>query len=138
MLLIPAVLGKWLSGAWGVSVFDGGRFAGRTYWATFNRVGCAMIGRGELGFQLATTSRAAGILNADSYSATIWALLLATLLGPFAFRMAMRLTPCGLESLADGLKPPARDMPPAPLQHARSREGHPVSENTPSEATPTV
>ena len=56
-----------------------------------------MVGRGELGFQLATSAKAAGILTPAAYSATIWALLLATLLGPFAFRLAMRFTPCGLE-----------------------------------------
>ena len=61
------------------------------------RVGCAMIGRGELGFQLATTAKADGILTADAYSATIWALLLATLIGPFAFRLSMKYTPWGLE-----------------------------------------
>lgn len=97
VLLIPAILGKWASGAWGTSICNEGRFAGRVYWGTFNRVGCAMIGRGELGFQLATTSRAAGILTPEAYSATIWALLLATLLGPYAFRLSMRLTSCGLE-----------------------------------------
>ena len=51
---LAAVLGKWLSGAWGVSICHGGRVAGVAYWGTFMRVGCAMIGRGELGFQLAT------------------------------------------------------------------------------------
>lgn len=98
VLLMPAIFGKWASGAWGTSIWSDGRFAGKAYWGTFNRVGCAMIGRGELGFQLATTSRAAGILSPEAYSATIWALLLATLLGPYAFRLSMRLTPCGLET----------------------------------------
>ena len=90
------------------------------------RVGCAMIGRGELGFQLATTAQASGLMSAGAYSATIWALLLATLLGPYAFRLSMRLTPCGLESGiesreqggkdAAGLRsaPPASALPSVP------------------------
>lgn len=69
VLLVPAILGKWLSGAWAADVCggsgEGGR-CGKEYWGTFNRVGCAMIGRGELGFQLATTSRAAGILTPEA------------------------------------------------------------------------
>ena len=97
LLTLAAILGKWLSGAWGARLHDGSRYAGREYWGAFMRVGCAMIGRGELGFQLATTARAAGILTLEAYSATIWALLLATLLGPYAFRLSMRYTPWGLE-----------------------------------------
>ena len=42
----------------------------------------------------------AGILTPEAYSATIWALLLATLLGPYAFRLSMKLTPCGLDAAA--------------------------------------
>lgn len=75
VLLVPAVAGKWISGAWGISACKGGSCAGKTWLATSNRIGCAMIGRGELGFQLATTSQAAGILTPEAYSATIWALL---------------------------------------------------------------
>jgi Kef-type K+ transport system membrane component KefB len=97
LLTLAAILGKWLSGAWGVSIWHSGGFAGRVYRATFMRVGCAMIGRGELGFQLAMTAMNDGILSVDAYSATIWALLLATLLGPYSFRLSMRLAPCGLE-----------------------------------------
>ena len=106
LLTLAAILGKWLSGAWGVDIFHGGTFAGKVYWGTFMRVGCAMIGRGELGFQLATTAKADGILTEKAYSATIWSLLLATLLGPYAFRLSMKLTPCGLEKRdADGMAP---------------------------------
>ena len=45
VLTLAAILGKWLSGAWGTSVFEGGRFVGLPYWGAFMRVGCAMIGR---------------------------------------------------------------------------------------------
>ncbi|KAL1507356.1 hypothetical protein AB1Y20_008202 [Prymnesium parvum] len=106
LLTLVAILGKWLSGAWGVNIFHDGKFAGKVYWGTFMRVGCAMIGRGELGFQLATTARNDGIITSEAYSATIWALLLATLLGPYAFRLSMKLTPCGLQKLSSTADPP--------------------------------
>lgn len=107
LLTVAAILGKWLSGAWGTSLYHNGTCGGKVYWGTFMRVGCAMIGRGELGFQLATSARASGILTPEAYSATIWALLLATLLGPYAFKLSMRFTPCGLEPGAG--KPKAKE-----------------------------
>jgi len=94
-LTLAAIVGKFLSGAWAENVFgevpsDG--LASRYYWGAFLRVGCAMIGRGELGFMLATTSLEDNIINRRAYSATIWALILATLIGPFAFRLSRRCT----------------------------------------------
>ena len=50
-----------------------------------------MIGRGELGFVLAKESLDAGLLPPRAYCATVWALLLATLLGPYAFRLSLKL-----------------------------------------------
>ena len=50
-----------------------------------------MIGRGELGFVLATESLEAGMLEQRAYCATVWALVLATLLGPLAFRLSLRV-----------------------------------------------
>ena len=55
------------------------------------QVGCAMVGRGELGFVLATESLEAGMLEQRAYCATVWALVLATLLGPVAFRLSLRV-----------------------------------------------
>ena len=95
VLTMAAIAGKFFSGAWAESITgeepsDG--FASRYYWGAFLRVGCAMIGRGELGFLLVTTSLEDGIINRRAYSATIWALILATLLGPFAFRLSGKAT----------------------------------------------
>ena len=98
LLTLVAIAGKFLSGAWGVSLFDGGRIAGPTYWGAFVRVGTAMIGRGELGFMLITASRADGLVSDRGYSATIWALLLATLVGPYAYRLSLKLATCGVEA----------------------------------------
>ena len=50
-----------------------------------------MIGRGELGFVLATESLEAGMLEQRAYCATVWALVLATLIGPLAFRLSLRV-----------------------------------------------
>ena len=55
------------------------------------QVGSAMVGRGELGFLLATESLEAGMLEQRAYCATVWALVLATLLGPIAFRLSLRV-----------------------------------------------
>lgn len=52
-----------------------------------------MVGRGELGFVLATESLEAGMLEQRAYCATVWAIVLATLLGPIAFRLSLRIPP---------------------------------------------
>ena len=65
-----------------------------------------MIGRGELGFVLAKSALDAGLLPSRAYCATVWALLLATLIGPYAFRLSLRCGP-PLEGTA------ARGAPPA-------------------------
>ena len=96
VLTVAAILGKFLSGAWGESIAPPGEpVASRFYWGAFLRIGCAMIGRGELGFMLAVTSLEDRIISQRAYSATVWALMLATLLGPFAFRLSMKVS-CGL------------------------------------------
>lgn len=96
VLTLAAILGKFLSGAWAENVFGEGPtpegFGNKYYWGAFLRVGCAMIGRGELGFMLAITSLEDGIITRRAYSTTIWALILATLIGPFAFRISRRVT----------------------------------------------
>lgn len=93
LLTLAAILGKFLSGAWAAPLRSpDGSLAGRAYWCPFLQVGCAMIGRGELGFVLAKEALEAGLMPSRAYCATVWALLLATLLGPFAFRLSLR---CG-------------------------------------------
>jgi Kef-type K+ transport system membrane component KefB len=95
LLTLAAILGKFLSGAWGAPLTGpSGAFGGRAYAAAFVRVGCAMIGRGELGFMLIISSRADGLVSDRGYSATIWALMLATLLGPYAYRLSLKLCDC--------------------------------------------
>jgi hypothetical protein len=49
------------------------------------------VGRGELGFVLAKEATDSGLLPARAVCATVWALLLATLLGPFAFRLSLKM-----------------------------------------------
>ena len=95
-LLLAAILGKFLSGAWAAPLrppSGEGAKGGRRYWCAFLQVGCAMIGRGELGFVLAKEALEAGLMPSRAYCATVWALLLATLLGPYAFRLSLRCTP---------------------------------------------
>ena len=90
-----AVAGKFASGAWAAPLVDGGgACAARHFWVAWLQVGCAMVGRGELGFVLATESLEAGLFEQRAYCATIWALVLATLLGPVAFRLSL-LVPGG-------------------------------------------
>ena len=100
-MTVAAIVGKFLSGAWAAPLFSrsggggvgggggGGGCGGRAFWVAWLQVGCAMIGRGELGFVLATESLDAEMLDQRQYCATVWALLLATLLGPCAFRLSL-------------------------------------------------
>jgi hypothetical protein len=96
--------------------------------------------RGELGFLLATESLDAEILSERAlryttepaprriaassggcryrYSATIWALLLATLLGPYAFRISMRWLPP--PPAADEKSRSSADAPPPTSTTGRS------------------
>lgn len=84
VLTIAAILGKFLTGAWSASPFSKG------YKLLFVQVGSAMVGRGELGFVVAKMALAMGLLTEPSFSACIWALLLATIIGPFMFQFFLR------------------------------------------------
>jgi len=55
------------------------------------QVGCAMVGRGELGFMQMLKAYELGLVSMNSYIGTIWALLLASCLGPLLFRMSMKV-----------------------------------------------
>jgi Kef-type K+ transport system membrane component KefB len=57
----------------------------RYFWV----LGLAMVGRGELGLLLAAEAKRIGVMSDDSFGATIWAILLCTLIAPFAFRFAL-------------------------------------------------
>jgi Kef-type K+ transport system membrane component KefB len=52
-------------------------------------IGWAMVGRGELGFVMAEEAFRNDLTSKLTYSVTVWALLLATLLSPVAFRKAL-------------------------------------------------
>merc|ERR1711976_68382 len=55
------------------------------------QVGCAMVGRGELGFMQMLKAYELGLVGVNSYIGTIWALLLASCLGPLFFRLSMKV-----------------------------------------------
>lgn len=79
---VPAVLGKFVTGGWVLSRQDGSL-------ADAMVVGWAMVGRGELGFVMAQEARDEGLFSDRPFVASVWALLLATLLSPFATRWAL-------------------------------------------------
>lgn len=87
VLTAAAILGKFLTGLWSASPRTPG------YWILFLQVGSAMVGRGELGFVVAKMALAMGLLSEPSFSACIWALLLATILGPFMFQYFLTYDP---------------------------------------------
>merc|ERR1711998_475557 len=55
------------------------------------QVGCAMVGRGELGFMQMLKAYELGLVSTNSYIGTIWALLLASCFGPLLFRVSMKV-----------------------------------------------
>lgn len=83
------------------------------------QVGTAMVGRGELGFVQIQTALSTGILGAQTavktqaaFGAIVWALLIASLVGPVLFRLSLKmrssespstesLTNCGEQQPAD-------------------------------------
>lgn len=87
VLTAAAILGKFLTGLWSASPRTEG------YWILFLQVGSAMVGRGELGFVVAKMALAMGLLTEPSFSSCIWALLLATILGPFMFQYFLTYDP---------------------------------------------
>merc|ERR1712023_555807 len=66
------------------------------------QVGTAVVGRGELGFVQIQTRLSQGILGTRgavkteaAFGAIVWALLIASLVGPVLFRFALKLKPQG-------------------------------------------
>jgi len=84
VLTLAAIAGKFLTGLWASKPGTPG------YFIMFLQVGAAMVGRGELGFVVAKMALAMGLLHEESFSACIWALLVATILGPFMFQFFLR------------------------------------------------
>lgn len=60
------------------------------YGLQFLQVGAAMVGRGELGFMQISTAYSIGLVSLQTYGATVWALLVASVGGPFLFRFAVK------------------------------------------------
>jgi len=87
VLTLAAILGKFLTGAWSNLPTAPG------YWLLFIQIGSAMVGRGELGFVVAKMALHMGLLTQKSFSACIWALLLATIIGPFMFQFFLKYDP---------------------------------------------
>jgi len=87
VLTCAAIAGKFLTGLWSASPRTPG------YKLLFVQVGSAMVGRGELGFVVAKMALAMGLLHEPSFSACIWALLLATIIGPFMFQYFLSFDP---------------------------------------------
>jgi len=84
VLTLAAIAGKFLTGLWS------GHPSTPGYFLLFLQIGSAMVGRGELGFVVAKMALAMGLLHEASFSACIWALLLATILGPFMFQFFLK------------------------------------------------
>mmetsp|Transcript_30693 Transcript_30693/g.59193 ORF Transcript_30693/g.59193 Transcript_30693/m.59193 type:complete len:409 (-) Transcript_30693:409-1635(-) len=84
VLTVAAFAGKFASGVFGMMPPDP--------WLSAIQVGCAMIGRGELGFMMASESLESGLLGDTAFSATVWALTLATIGGPILFQKAVKLS----------------------------------------------
>jgi hypothetical protein len=53
----------------------------------------AMVGRGELGLVMAEEAYRTGLTDELTFAATVWALLLATLISPMMFRYLMSRSP---------------------------------------------
>lgn len=84
-LTVAAFIGKFVSGIFGMIPPD-------PYLSAI-QVGCAMIGRGELGFMMASDSLESGLMGDTAFSATVWALTLATIGGPILFQQAIKNGP---------------------------------------------
>jgi len=54
------------------------------------QVGSSMVGRGELGFMQISTAYSIGLVSLETYGATVWGLLVASICGPFMFRAAVQ------------------------------------------------
>ena len=55
-------------------------------WESKFSVGWAMVGRGELGLVMAEEAFRTGLTDELTFAATVWALLIATLISPLIFR----------------------------------------------------
>ena len=89
---IVAVAGKLVTGAWC-----------HPDWPKARAVGWAMVGRGELGFVMAQSAHAGGLMGDAPYAASVWALLIATAASPVFMRRAIDVWK-RLETVGNGLE----------------------------------
>merc|ERR1719198_1017794 len=89
-----AILSKFITGFLATGCRDP-KFMAYTF-----QVGTAMVGRGELGFVQIQTCLSQGILGPQGAQATnaafgaiVWALLIASLVGPILFRLTLKMKP---------------------------------------------
>ena len=85
VIAVSAVVCKMQAGLMAGSPFQKG------YSVQALQVGCAMVGRGELGFMQMLKAYELGLVSTNSYIGTIWALLLASCFGPLLFRVSMKV-----------------------------------------------
>jgi len=85
VITIIAVVCKMQAGLMSSSPFQKG------YGVQSLQVGCAMVGRGELGFMQMLKAYELGLVSMNSYIGTIWALLIASCFGPLLFRVSMKV-----------------------------------------------
>ena len=91
---VVAVAGKLVTGAWC-----------HPDWRKARAVGWAMVGRGELGFVMAQSAHAGGLMGDAPYVASVWALLVATAASPVFMRCAIDVWKRGLETgVGNGLE----------------------------------
>ena len=89
---VLAVAGKLVTGAWC-----------HPDWPKARAVGWAMVGRGELGFVMAQSARAGGLMGDAPYVASVWALLVAMAASPVFMRRAIDVRK-RLETVGNGLE----------------------------------
>jgi len=85
VLLLAAILGKLATGLLAAPLRS------CNFAAYFMQVGWAMVGRGELGFVQIESALQSGLVDTQIYGATVWVLLISTLVGPIMFRWSLRL-----------------------------------------------
>ena len=85
-------------------VVTGVFYAGRRW-----QVGWAMVGRGELGFVMATSSYRRGQISSLAFSVTVWALLVATLISPIVLRRILPPEPRRTRDDDEGVLEPSKD-----------------------------
>jgi Kef-type K+ transport system membrane component KefB len=90
--IIIAIISKFITGFLATGCRDP-KFMAYTF-----QVGTAMVGRGELGFVQIQTAKQTGILGKGAsmdaaFGAIVWALLVASLIGPVLFRLTLKMKP---------------------------------------------